>query len=340
MTKIYGNIRMRTQIITSFGGTDQFKPLELPIPKVKPGYVLIKVAATSVNPVDYKIRAGIYSGIAPEFPAILHGDVAGTITAVGEDAPQFKIGDEVYGCAGGVKGEQGALSEYMLADARLIAIKPKSITMQEAAALPLVSITAWEALVDKLNLKPKQTILIHGGSGGVGHIAVQLALSLGATVYTTVSSQENAKRLSYLPAKQIINYREESVDDYVNRVTGGKGFDFVFDTVGAKNLETSFKALAHYGTVVTTQANVTIDLSQLHSRSGDLKTVLMLIPLLFNKNREHHGKILLEIAKKVDAGEIKPLIYPQSFSFAHVNEAHELAESGKAYGKIVLRQAD
>lgn len=329
---------MHSHVINSFGPATHFTAIQQPIPKVKPGYVLIKVAATSINPVDYKIRSGHYSMIAPEFPAILHGDVAGTIIAIGENVTQFKIGDEVYGCAGGVKGEQGALSEYMLADARLIAHKPKSLHMHEAAALPLVSITAWEALVDKLNLQPKQTILIHGGTGGVGHIAIQLALSLGATVYTTVSTQEKAKLLSFLPATQIINYREEAVADYVQRITHGKGFDFIFDTVGEHNLENSFAALAHYGTVVTIQANVTISLAPLHLRSADLKTVLMLIPLLFNKNREHHGKILSDIAKRVDAQEIKPLIYPEVFSFNDISKAHALAESGKTYGKVVLEQ--
>src|SRR5665213_1799094 len=141
---------MKAQVITQFGDPSVFVEKEVPKPSIQPGHVLIRVKATSVNPVDYKIRAGKALPIAPVLPAILHGDVAGVIEEVGEGVKGFKIGDEVFGCAGGVKGLGGALAEFMLADARLIAHKPTTLSMAEAAALPLVSITAWEALFEKI----------------------------------------------------------------------------------------------------------------------------------------------------------------------------------------------
>jgi NADPH2:quinone reductase len=299
---------------------------------------LIRVKATSVNPVDYKIRRGDYAAIAPQFPAILHGDVAGIIEAVAPDVHDFKPGDEVFGCAGGVKGYNGALAEFMLADARLIAKKPASLSMQEAAALPLVSITAWESLFEKIQIKPNQKVLIHAGTGGVGHIAIQLAKWAGAQVYATVSCHEKASIAKSLGAIDTINYKEESVADYVKRLTDGKGFDIVFDTVGAENLKNSFEALALYGNVVTIQANATLNLGPLHSKSGSLHVVLMLIPLLHNVQRERHGKIMAKIAELADKGIIKPLLDPNQFSFSEVSKAHSLLESGKAVGKIVMTQ--
>lgn len=182
---------MQAYVINQFGDATVFQASEVATPENQPGHVLIRVAATSVNPVDYKIRSGAVADIAPEFPAILHGDVAGVVEAVGENVEQFKLGDEVYACAGGVKGLGGALTEYMLADADLVAKKPHSLTMAEAAALPLVSITAWEGLIDRAKIRPGQTVLVYGGTGGVGHVGIQLAKWAGAKVYTTASCQVN-----------------------------------------------------------------------------------------------------------------------------------------------------
>lgn len=158
---------MKAQAISSFGDSSVFKTIKISKPKIKPGYVLIRVVATSVNPVDCKVRSGKYGQIAPAFPAILHGDVAGVIEDIGQDVSGFAVGDEVYGCAGGFLGEIGALAEYMLADAQLIAKKPRKLSMVEAAALPLVSITAWEALFEKIKVQAGQKVLIHAGTGGL-----------------------------------------------------------------------------------------------------------------------------------------------------------------------------
>lgn len=327
---------MVTQVINEFGSPAVFETIEMPKPAVTSGHVVIEVKATSINPVDLKIRSGDYGHISPDFPAILHGDVAGVVAEVGAGVTEFQVGDEVYGCAGGVKGSQGALTDFMLADAKLLAKKPQSLSMAEAAALPLVAITAWEALVDKAQIKAGQKILIYGGTGGVGSFAVQLAEALGAEVYTTASSPEKAALVPGIAADHIINYREESVADFVARLTQGKGFEVVFDTVGGKNLETSMQALSLYGSLITIQAGATVDLTGLHLKAANLKCVLMLLPMLANINREAHGTILREVAKLVDAGKIKPLVYPEIFTFANVESAHDFAETGKGYGKIVL----
>lgn len=328
---------MKAQTISSFGDSSVFTTVELPKPKIKPGYVLIRVVATSVNPVDYKIRSGKYAAIAPESPAILHGDVAGIVEEVAADVTDFAVGDEVYGCAGGVKQEQGALAEYMLADARLIAKKPHSLSLVEAAALPLVLITAWDALFTKARIDFGQKVLIHAGVGGVGHVAIQLAKWAGAEVYATVSSDEKANIALSLGAKETVNYRKESVQDYMQRLTDGKGFDMVFDTVGGENLDLSLAAVAFGGHVSTIQAASTHDLTPLHSKSASLHSVLMLLPLLHGVGRAHHGEILKRAATLVDGNFLKPLIDPHLFMLEGISKAHDFLESGKAIGKVVVQ---
>jgi NADPH2:quinone reductase len=327
---------MKVQLIKKFGDPSVFELSKIPKPDVKSGHVLIKVHATSVNQIDCKIRAGLVSAIAPDFPAVLHGDFSGVVKAVASDVTDFIIGSEVYGCAGGLKGSGGALAEYMLADAKLIAEKPKSSSMLEAAALPLVSITAWDALFNKAKLTNKNNILIHGGAGGVGHIAVQLAKWCGAQVYATVLKNEDFLRVKSLGADEVINAKEESVEFYVARLTGGQGFDIVFDTVGGQNLDKSLIAAAINGSVVTTAARSSHDLTPMHSKALSLSAVFMLLPLLKNRWRETHGKILSEIAKIVDEGKLKPLIDPHQFTLDTVGDAHALLESGNAQGKVVL----
>ena len=327
---------MKAQLIKKFGDPTVFELSEISKPDLKPGSVLIKVYATSVNQIDCKIRSGAVDAIAPDFPAILHGDVAGMIEAVSPEVTNFKVGDEVYGCVGGLKGSGGALVEFILADAKLISKKPKSLSMLEAAALPLVSITAWEALFEKAKLTNKNNILIHGGVGGVGHIAVQLAKWCGAKVYTTVLKQEDFSLAKSLGADEVINAKEENVEKYVTRLTGDRGFDIVFDTVGGQNLDKSFIAAGINGSVVTTAARSTHDLTPMHNKALKLSAVFVLLPILKNHGRETHGKILSEIAKIVDSGQLKPMIDSHKFTLETISEAHALLESGKAQGKVVL----
>lgn len=311
--------------------------MEMDRPKVLPGHVLIRVAASSVNPIDTKIRSGFVPGLAPAFPAVLHGDVAGVVEEVGEGVTSFQAGDEVYACAGGFKNTPGgALADYMLADARLVAHKPKSLSFQEAAALPLVSITAWEALIDRAQIQPGQKVLIHGAAGGVGHVAIQIAKAKGAQVYTTGSSEEKLKIARDLGADVAINYRRQSVQEYVDQYTDGQGFDIVFDTVGGANIDRSFEAAKIKGTVVTIATRSTHDLTPMHNKGLTLHAVFMILPVLTGEGLSHHGQILKQVAEWVDEGKIRPLIDPQSYKFSEAALAHKRLESGQAIGKVTL----
>lgn len=327
---------MKAQVIKRFGDPAVFELAEVPKPDPIPGHVVIHVKATSVNPIDTKIRSGAVPAVAPEFPAVLHSDVAGVVVDVGEEVTEFKAGDEVYGCAGGVKGTSGALAEYMLADVQLLAHKPKNITMAQAAALPLVTITAWESLYKRANVQSGQTVLIHAATGGVGHVGIQLAKLAGAKVYTTASSEIKLNIGKCLGADVSINYREQSVEEYVKEHTDGKGFDIVFDTVGGENLDRSFQASATYGTVLAIAARSTHDLSPLHAKALSLHVTFMLLKIIDKEKRQEYGEILREVTKLVEEGKLQPLIDERVFNFDQVMEAHTLLESNMAIGKVVL----
>jgi NADPH2:quinone reductase len=329
-------MKLKAQVIHSYGDPSVFQLEELEQPKVTPGHVQIKVLATSVNPIDTKVRSGAVPAVSPAFPAILHGDVAGVVTEVGDDVSEFKPGDEIYGCAGGFKGMGGALAEYMVADARLIAHKPKNISMEEAAAIPLVAITAWEALFDRANLSSDDSILIHGATGGVGHIAVQLAKWAGAKVYTTASTSEKLQIAKDIGADIAINYKEKTVKEYVDKYTYGHGFDYIFDTVGGTNLDRSFEAAALHGTVVGIAARSTHDLTPLHSKGLSFHVVFMLLYMLNEENRKRNGEILKKITAIIEEGKLRPLIDKQPFTFDDISAAHQYLEENKAIGKIVL----
>lgn len=327
---------MKAQIISHFGDPSVFKMEEISTPTLKSGTLLIKVHATSVNPIDCKIRSGAVPNLAPQFPAILQGDVAGTVVAVGPEITSFKEGDEVFGYAGGVNGLQGALAEYMLVDSQLIAKKPKRLSMKEAAALALVCITAWEALFVKAKITNHDYVLVHGGVGGVGHVAIQLAKSCGARVATTILKPQDVAIVKSFGADEVINAKEEDVEDYVKRLTNGEGFDVVFDTVGGANLDRSFVAAKLNGVVSTIAARGNHDLTNLHNNALSLHAAFTLLPLIKNQFRDRYGKILTQIATLADEGKLQPLIDPEDFSFDKVAQAHQKLESGQAQGKIVI----
>jgi NADPH2:quinone reductase len=327
---------MEAIVIHRFGPPDVFEPEQLPRPQANPGHLVIQVAATSVNPVDCKIRQGKLAAIAPEFPAILHGDVCGVVADIGDDVEGFAIGDKVYACAGGVKGSDGALCEYMLADARLVAKKPKRLSLTEAAALPLVSITAWEAIVERAKVTAGQTVLIHGATGGVSHVAIQLAKWAGATVFAACSSSQKAEIAKQLGADECIFYKDTPVEDYVNEFTAGSGFDVIFDTVGGENIAKCFQAAALNAKVISVSTRSQQDLSPMHAKGLSLHVVFMLIPLLHNIERERHGNILRQIATLVDENNLKPLIDEHKFTIADIASAHKHLESGAAIGKVIV----
>ena len=327
---------MKAIVLNEHGSTGNFSLVEIEKPKAIDGHVVIEVCASSLNPVDCKIRNGMLAAIGPDLPGVLHGDIAGIITEIGDGVEKFKVGDEVYGCVGGFKGMPGVLSEFALADAKLLAIKPGNITMPEAASLPLVGITSWNALVDRANIKAGERVLIHAGTGGVGHFALQLAKAMGAETHSTISNDLKANLAKDLGADEAINYGELEVEEYVQKFAGGIGYDLVFDTVGGKCLDQSFWAAKEHGTVVSIAARSEHDLTPVHTKSLSLHVVFMLLPILRNTGRERHGEVLVKIRDLVEQTKIKPLLHEQRFSFEEVGRAHECWEAGNAIGKIVL----
>ena len=309
---------MKAFRVHEYGEAAKFIEDEVNKPSAKQGHVVIEVKASSLNPIDHKLLKRDL-GINPTLPATLHMDVAGVVTEVGEGVTTFKLGDEIYGCAGGLKGEAGniagALADFMLADSNLIALKPKSLSFSESAALPLVTITAWEGLFDRAHIKKEDHFLIHGGAGGVGHIAIQLAKQHGARVATTVSSEDKAKFARDLGAEDIIFYRDEKVKDYAQRLTKGKGFYIVFDTIGGNTLDKSLEAAKVSGQVISIIGGNKHDLTPMHMKGLSLHLVFMLLPMLTGKGRTHHSFVLNKVAKWVDEGSVKPLIHKEKFGF-------------------------
>ncbi len=325
-------------VITGFGEpSDVFAETEIPKPEVEPGRVLLRVAASSVNPVDHKIRSGLLEAIAPDEPRVLGCDVAGVVEAVGEGVSDLAPGDRVYGCTGGSKGNPGALAEYQLADPALLARCPTAIPLADCAAVPLVAITCWDALVRGAEVGAGDRVLVHGGCGGVGHMGVQIAKMRGAEVYATVSTEAKAEIVRSFGATPIF-YREQGVAEYVAEHTGGTGFDVVFDTVGGDNIARSFEAAALEGRVTSVNTRAEVDLSPMHQKALSLHVVFMLIPILHNRpgGRRRHGGILREITAAIDSSAVRPLIDPQRFPFGRVAAAHDHLVSGDAVGKILL----
>lgn len=326
---------MKAMIVNTFGGPEVFEQADIPKPTVKAGHVLVKIAATSVNTVDTMIRQmGPELPLSPAAPALLGMDFAGVVEAVGEGVTEYQVGDEVYGCAGGLADLPGTLAEYIVADANLIALKPGNLSMREAAALPLVGITAYEGL-QRAGVSAGQKVLVHGGSGGVGHVALQIARHLGAQVYSTGGGEAQLALIEQLGATAI-NYRTESVADYVEKHTQGAGFDVVFDSVGGANMTNSFDAAALNGRVATTVSMVEIDLTTAHFKGLSLHVVFMLIPMLHNFQRQQHATILKELTSIVETGGLKPVLDDSSFELADIGEAHARLASGQAMGKVVV----
>ena len=327
---------MKAILLKKHGGVEEFDLAEIPRPLVQNDHVIIKVCASSVNPVDCKIRGGMLAAIGPDLPGVIHGDVAGIVTEVGDGVKELEVGDEVYGCIGGFKDMPGVLSEYALADPRLLAKKPANLSMREAAVLPLVGITSWNALVDRGSLAKGQRVLVHAGTGGVGHFGLRLAKAMGAEVHTTISNGQKEVLAQELGADHVINYFKMSPKQYVAQFTEGMGYDLVFDTVGGTCLDHSFKAAKEYGTVVSIAARSKHDLTQVHVKSLSLHVVFMLLPILKNQYREQHGNILNKITELVENRKIKPLLHDEEFSFEEVGLAHECWESGRSIGKISI----
>ena len=294
----------------------------------------MRVHATGVNPLDAKIRAGAAAHAKHPLPAVLGLDMAGIVEEAGPGVTNFHPGDEVYGMVGGVGGLEGTLAQFVSVDAALLAAKPKALSMRQAAALPLVTITAWEGLVDRARVSAGQTVLVHAGAGGVGHIAVQIAKALGAEVFATVSPEKTGIVQGF--GATPIDYRALTPDAYVAKYTNGEGFDIVYDTVGGATLDASFTALKRYtGHVVSCLGWGTHALAPLSFRGATYSGVFTLMPLLTGQGRRHHGEILQQAATLVDLEKLQPLLNTQRFSESDIAGAFAMVEAG-ALGKVVV----
>ena len=307
---------------------------EMARPEAGAGQVLVRISASGVNPLDVKIHAGRADHARHPLPAILGLDLAGVVEAVGQGVTTFAPGDEVYGMTGGVGGIQGTLAEFAAVDARLLARKPSNLTMREAAALPLVAITAWEGLVDRANVRAGQTVLIHGGGGGVGHVALQIARARGAEVYALVSDRHKdaVARYGGIP----IDYRATTVQQYVNTYTDGRGFDIVYDTVGGDAIDAAFQAVRFHGHVVSCLGWSPHALAPLSFRGASFSGVFTLLPLLTDEGRAHHGDILRQTAKLVEAGELLPRVDGRRFTLHTVCDAYRAIAAGHTGARLVI----
>jgi NADPH2:quinone reductase len=323
---------MQALVLSQYNGPLELTTLARPEPL--PGQVLVRTAAAGLNPLDTKIRAGSAAHARHPLPLVLGIDMAGVVEAVGAGVTRFKAGDEVYGMTGGVGGIQGSLAQYAAVDSDLLALKPSNLSMREAAALPLVFITAYMGIVDRAKLQAGQTVLVQGGAGGVGHVSMQLARALGARVFATASARDHdmVMRLGATP----IDYATQNVEQYVARHAGGAGFDLVADTVGGATLDASFAAVRHFGHVVSALGWGTHALAPLSFREATYSGVFTLHALLTGEHRAHHGEMLGEATRLAEAGQLTPRLDPRRFDLRSAERAYDAITDRSARGKIVV----
>jgi len=299
--------------------------------------VLVRIKAAGINPIDIKIRA-VPERFPVSFPVIPGCDGAGIVEAVGLRVRNFKSGDEVYFSQPGFNQRQGTYADYVLVDACLLALKPRSLSFVQAAAAPLVFITAWEALHDRARITSGQKVLIHAGAGGVGHAAIQLAKLAGAQVITTVSSEEKAACVIRLGADKVINYKMQDVAVEVERWTAGGGVDIAFDTVGPDVLQSCFDCVKPYGDVVTIlQPAPDTDWSEARKRNVRFSLELMLTPVLLELENAklYQSEILRRCAALFDENKLTVEI-AHTFSLAEAAAAQDFLEQSHPAGKVVI----
>ena len=328
---------MKAILIKKVGNPEVLEIQDIPKPEIiNKNDVLVKIKAASVNPIDTKLRAGYYP--LNNFPAVLGCDGAGIIEDIGSNVTKIKIGDPVYYFHGGVDGIQGNYAEYKVLNQRFITHKPKSVDFCEAAGIPLVAITAWEALYVQANLTKNKSIYINAAAGGVGHIAIQLAKYKKAKVFASVSNKEKAELVSKLGADHVLNYKKQNISDEILRLTNNQGVDIALDNVGGNEIENIIPAIKHYGKIVTLlQPTNKIDWSTARFKNIKLSFEVMLSPLLFKlRNKQiYQTKILKECADLIDNGSLK--IHLNSIMpLKYAAKAHKIIQDGHTTGKIVL----
>ncbi len=313
---------MKALAINEFGGLDKLQLMDLPVPEIRPGEILVKVRAAGVNPVDWKIREGYLKDLfSHQFPVILGWDAAGVVEGVGKNVTRFKSGDEIFAYCRKPIVHGGAYAEYILLEEEHAAIKPKNITFEEAASIPLAALTAYQSLFDAANLQPGETILIHAAAGGVGGFGVQLAKDHGAVVWATASGR-NKKYVQDLGASQVVDYTQVNFGDAVFSKYP-HGVDVVFDCVGGEVLQKSAEIVKEGGRLIT----IVDDPTGL-ARNDIHKEFVFVAP----KSTQ-----LTELARMVEQGRLKThlsQVFP--FGLEKARKAHELSESMHTRGKMVL----
>lgn len=330
---------MKAMIIDKYGKVPM-RMTEVPTPEINEYEVLAEIHAASINPIDFKIRDGkVKMLLKYEMPLILGNDFSGVIVKVGAKVTNFKVGDEIY--ARPRKNKIGTFAEYIAIHENDIALKPKNLSFEEAASIPLVGLTSYQALHDVMHLQKGQKILIHAGSGGVGTFAIQLAKIMGATV-TTTASEAGANLVTSLGADEIINYKTEKFEDILTN------YDAVFDTIGGATLEKSFNIIKSGGNIVSVSGMPNARFGK-EFGSGFFKTLLFslaskkLTALEKKYNAQYSflfmkpsGDQLRIIANYIEAGQIKPVI-DRVFPFEDAQKAMEYSEAGRAKGKIIVK---
>lgn len=331
---------MNAVVVPAPGGPEVLELRDLPIPALpSPHHLRVRLHAAGINPVDFKMRRR--GTLAPDrLPAILGCDGAGVVDAVGSAVTRFRSGDEVFFYNGGIGLAPGNYAEFTVIHEEYAAARPQSLSMEEAAALPLVFITDWEALFDRALLRAGQTVLIHGGAGGTGHIAVQLAQARGLRVAATVRGEERAAWVRSLGAEKTIDYSQEDFVQAALEWTGGRGVDAVYDTVGGETFARSLGAARIYGQVVTLLEPVLSkeEVSLAKLRNLSLSYEMMLAPEIFHMHdaRVAQRHMLDEAARMADAGQLKIKV-AQVLPLEQAAEAHRAIEAGRMTGKLVLR---
>lgn len=309
---------MKAIAIKQYGGKEQLKEIDIPKPTPKEKQAIVKLHATSINPIDWKLREGYLKAMMPfEFPIILGWDVAGIVEEVGEHVQDFKVGDRVF--ARPETTNRGTYAEYTIVDTHLLAKIPDNIGFEEAACVPLAGLTAWQCLFDFGNIQKGDKVLIHAGAGGVGTFAIQLAKNVGAYVAATAGTH-NVEFLKSLGADEVIDYKKQDFEKVLTE------FDFVLDSLGGENQEKSFTVLKAGGKL----ASIVSEPNQEKSREKNIKSGnVWLVP---------NGQQLEKIANLLEQNKLRVIIgHKFPFSEEGIKEAHALSESHHAKGKIVIQ---
>jgi NADPH2:quinone reductase len=331
---------MKAILMTQPGPPESLELRDIPEPALSsPTQIKVRLRAAGVNPVDTKLRRnGLFYPDA--LPAVLGCDGAGEVAEAGAAATRFQPGDRVWFCNGGLGGDPGNYAEYAVLDQRWAAPMPKTLDFEQAAAGPLALITAWGMLYDRGRLQAGQTALIHGGAGGVGHVALQLAKLRGARVLTTVGSTANAALARQWGADEAINYRERDFVAEVNALTGGVGADLVAELVNPEVFQRSVECTAHFGDLVTLLDPGEFSFKEARLRNLRIGFELMLTPMLRNLEaaRAHQLEILEQCGALIDQGKLR-LHVSRALPLEQAAAAHAQLESGRTVGKVVLKIA-